>query len=280
MRYLFILLVLPFVLLPNCGGRASHHGNGTGGEGGSDSGSSGNSEAGGNGSGGKGSSAGGSSSGGKGSSTGGDGVATGGEGGESSTGKRTIEVHFHNNTDEALYMQLYANYCPELVFGYDDEEERDAMFVSVGSAATLGDEFGFIECASAGECSYVESDLANMPSEIAREEKAYYRRVPPGESFALYLHGVENEDIERIRAIEENLLVLLGGFQDGYLWWDCEEGSPDCDCFGDICAVPEERERYGHDYREVVICTPAMAFWKDKIEWDADPIQVHVSRLP
>ena len=269
MRYLFLLLTLPFVLLPNCGGRASSP-RGSGGEGGTDSGSS---ETGGSGSGGKG-----SSTGGKGSSTGGHGEATGGEGGESSGGKRTIEVYLHNNTDEALYMQIYANYCQELVFAYQDEDELGILFVNVGSVNTLGDEFGFIECASEGECSYIESDLANMPLEIAREEKAYYRRVPPGESFALYLHGVENEDIERIRAVEGGLNVLPGGFPDGYSWWTCEEGSWECDCFGDVCAIPEELDYYGGDvyYDKDKACTPRMVFTEQQVEWDTDPIRVDV----
>ena len=286
MRYLFLLFVLPFVLLPNCGGRASSP-RGSGGEGGTDSGST---ETGGSGSGGKGSSTGG------GRSTGGtdSGGATGGAGGENQSGARTIEIHFHNNRTDNVYLQLVAHYCPAFGFAHLGEDDYgDPVYVSVGSSVMLGDEFGFVECAGEGECSYVESILDNLPSEVPedfeRKDASYYRKVSPGEEFALYLRAVEEKDIARLRATED-LNVVLGSFDEGDKEWICREGA-DCDCDGYFCTIREEPpyDWYHHDYEfRDVACSPEVIesygsgifITVNRIEWDRDPIQVHVSRLP
>src|SRR5690606_7960511 len=162
----------------------------------------------------------------------------------------------------------------------------DPVYVSVGSTETLGDEFGYIECESKNHCSYVEATLNNMPLEIpsesTRENAAYYRRVSPNETFVLYLHGALQEDIERLQAAEE-LKVVLGGFWEGDKGWACPEGSwGGCECHSDFCSILEQPldDYYNDDYEPNYIASPSVLYTVNKIEWDADAIQVHVSRLP
>jgi hypothetical protein len=276
MRALPLVLLVALTSLTDCGGRATQPGDeGPGGEGGKDSSTeSGTGESGGAATGGKG-------SGGRGGSTGGEGgKASGGASGAGGSGSdtRTLELYFHNDGDDVIYIQIHANFCEELEFAYVAEDEPDIIFDSLGSVATFGAEYGFIECTAEGSCSYVRSEPGSMPVEIVDEDTAYYRRVLPGETLGLYLRGLKNEDIEHMQTINELLYVLSGGFRDRYSGWICEENGEDCDCFVDFCAVPEARTYYGHEPDSGQSCLPGLTFVEQAIDWDSDPIRMDLKR--
>ena len=264
MRCLFVLLLLPFVLLPNCGGRASSP-RGSGGEGGTDSGST---ETGGSGSGGKG-----SSTGGKGSSTGGHGEATGGAGGENQSGTRTIEIHLYNDGDEPIFIQWHANYCPEFLFKVALEGGRPWEYESLGSVATLGSGFGYVDCSAEAACEYVDSAWTNAPIEL-QGYSALYRKVDLGDSFVLFISDVSEKDVQVLRDAGDALGVSVGGFVESYSWWKCNEEDSPCKCEGNVCALPEVYEN--ELYYEDEVCTPSLGFVQRSIEWDTDPIRVDV----